>query len=257
MGEADFQTSITELRQADLLNPRACQLNSFEAHVWEFPIIGSDDLFASCRNLLAEDERQRASRFHFEKDSRRFTIARGIVRSILGAYVPLPARDIRFLCAHHGKPAIANAATDLRFNVSHSRDMALLGVAHGREIGVDIEAIRPEVETDKLAERFFSVQERDTIRSLPPERRVAAFFRCWTSKEAFLKAQGVGLSRSLGSFDVEVDPEKPACLLATRPDALEAGAWRLHEIPTDSGYAAAAAVEGTVDRIKLLHSNKS
>jgi 4'-phosphopantetheinyl transferase len=108
------------------------------------------------------------------------------------------------------------------------------------------------VETDNLARRFFSPRERDAIRGLPEEERISAFFRCWTCKEAFLKAQGVGLSRDLDSFDVEVNPKSPARLLATRPDAAEADGWSLHDVEVISNYAAALAVEKSIRSMKIL-----
>jgi 4'-phosphopantetheinyl transferase len=154
--------------------------------------------------------------------------------------------------SEHGKPSLANAAADIRFSVSHSGGLALLAVARGREVGVDLEAIREDVETDKLAERFFSEQEWQSLRLLPPEQRVPAFFRCWTCKEAFVKAQGVGLSRSLGSFDVDVNPEGGGRLVATRPDPGEAGRWSLHEIEAEPGYVAAVAVEGSIAALSIF-----
>lgn len=249
--------SILEIQPSDLIAPAPPEIRDTELHVWQFPLNQSASFLATCASLLSSDERTRASRFHFQHDQQRFTIARGIVRAVLGAYTHLPAQDLSFVYAPNGKPKLKDSISDFRFNVSHSGEMGLLGIALGREIGVDIETIRPEVETDKLAQRFFSAREREAIQSLPRERRVSAFFRCWSSKEAFLKAQGVGLSRSLDSFDVEVDPEKPACLLATRPHAHEAVEWRLNEIPCDAGYAAAAAAEGTVNRINILRCKKT
>jgi len=243
---------VIEVEAGALLSPSVPALMPGEIHVWSFSLTASDSWLASCQQLLSSDERTRASRFHFERDAHRFTVARGTVRGILGAYLHEPASELNFLSTKNGKPALADPTSDLRFNISHSGDRGLLGLVLGREIGVDIEAIRPDVETDKLAERFFSEHERQSLRKLPGKERVAAFFRCWTCKEAFLKAQGVGLSRSLGSFDVEVNPALPARLLATRPDANEAAKWYLREVETVQNYSAAAAVEGLVNEMKIL-----
>lgn len=236
-----------------LVKPSVPALTPDQIHIWNFSLIGSDTWQGSCEQLLLDDERTRASRFHFEADANRFRIARGTVRAILAAYLLSLPTDLNFVCAKNGKPAIASPKSDLRFNVSHSGDRGLLGVALKREIGVDIEAIRPDVETDKLAERFFSEHERQSLRGIPDHQRIAAFFRCWTCKEAFLKAQGVGLSRSLGSFDVELNPALPARLIATRPDAGEAGQWNLHDIEAPPGYAAATAIEGPITEIKIMN----
>jgi 4'-phosphopantetheinyl transferase len=201
--------------------------------------------------LLSPDERHRASRFHFERDSQRFTLARASMRAILSAYTGTPADQLRFQLSANDKPAL-EPLSDIRFNISHSADMALLGIAFRREVGVDIEAIRTNVEIENLAERFFSPHERDSIRSLPDPEKVAAFFRCWSCKEAFLKAQGVGLSRSLNSFDVEVNPARPARLIATRPDANETERWSLHTMETVQGYAAAISAEGAIAELKVV-----
>ena len=232
------------------LPPIAPLLKPEEDHLWQFPLEVSE--FEKFANLLSEDEQQRASRFHFEVDRRRFTMARASVRAILAAYARTDPRQLMFVYSPQGKPSLAKKSDDIRFNISHSGRLGLLAVTLAREIGADIEAMRSDVETDKLAERFFSPHEREALRSLPAGDRPAAFYRCWTSKEAFLKADGIGLSRSLSSFDVEVNPQRPARLLATRPDASEQQRWFLHGIETEAGYAAAVAVEGVSSAIKVF-----
>jgi 4'-phosphopantetheinyl transferase len=255
--DRDLQIVVADLSGNWVLEPQVPMLLASEIHVWEFPLMISESAFANFEKLLSHDERTRASRFHFENDARRFAVARASVRSVLAGYTLSPARDLRFVYSQHGKPSLATPAPDVRFSVSHSGDFALLAVALGREVGVDIEAIREDVETDKLAERFFSVRERHCFRTLPPKKRVLAFFRCWTCKEAFLKAQGIGLSRSLGSFDVDLNPDQPAHLVSTRPDPSEADRWSLHEVEPPAGYAAAAAVEGSITAMSILHCRQA
>ena len=223
-----------------------------EVHVWELPLSVSETSIAEYSRLLSPDEHSRAARFHFEKDARKFSVTRACVRLILGAYMSSQAHELKFAYAKHGKPSLAGSNRDIRFSISHSGELALLAVAQGCEVGVDVEAIRENVETDKLAERFFSVPERTSLRELQSRQRVHAFFRCWTCKEAFLKGQGFGLSRSLSSFDVEVNPELPARLVATRPDDAEAQRWFLHDVATAPNYAAAVAVESAVSTLKIL-----
>jgi len=234
-----------------LQDPSPPPLDSSKIHVWEFPLAISESAFARCPEILSEDERARAARFHFEKDARRFVVARSSMRSILAGYTNTAPRDLRFVYAEQGKPSLEQNAADIRFNLSHAGDRAILGVARGREIGVDIEAMREDVEFDKLAERFFSDEERGTLRALPREKKSWAFFRCWTCKEAFLKAQGFGLTRSLSSFDVDLS-SGPARLLATRPDPAEAERWQLFELEAPPGHAAAAAVEGAISALSIL-----
>jgi 4'-phosphopantetheinyl transferase len=246
--EPEILTTIRDAMQESEAPPLA----PAEVHVWEFPLIVSEAMLADCAQLISLDEQGRAARFHFEKDQRKFTVARASMRKILAAYLQSEAQELSFMYSKNGKPALAEGASDIRFNLSHSGEMALLGVARGFDIGVDIELIRPDVETDNLARRFFSPRERESIRALPGDERVSAFFRCWTCKEAFLKAQGVGLSRDLDSFDVEVNPKSPAHLLATRPDTAEADRWSLHDVEIISNYAAALAVEGSIRSLKIL-----
>ncbi len=230
-------------------------LSPSDIHVWEISLTTTQEKTAELAKLLSPDETSRASRFHFEQDARKYVTARGSLRAILGGYLRIPPRELRFVCSKHGKPSLDDAQGEIRFNVSHSGELALIAVAQTQNVGVDVEAMREDVETDKLAERFFSVQEREAIRALAPEQRVQAFFRCWTCKEALLKAQGVGLFRSLNSFDVEVNPALPARLLGTRPDAAECGRWHLYDIHVPSGYAAAVAIEGSVSSIRVLRTD--
>jgi 4'-phosphopantetheinyl transferase len=244
--DQQLQISITKLNRDRMLDPSVPELAASSIHIWQFPLTISTIPLEKFAAVLSEDETVRAARFRFEKDARRFTVARASVRSILGGYVAMSGRDLRFDYARYGKPALANvdqAHLDTRFSISHSGELALLAVAPGREVGVDLEAIRENVETDRLAERYFSEHERTSLRGLSNDERVRAFFRCWTCKEAFLKAQGLGFSRSLESFDVEVNPEHSARLLGTRPDEKEAQQWSMHDVPTEPNYTAAVAWE--------------
>lgn len=250
--ERQLKAVIEELSSDGIWKPPVPELFSSSLHIWQFPLTAPAIGIENCIALLSEDERVRASAFHFERDSRRFTVARASVRSILGAYTKSSARDLRFHYSQYGKPALADATPDVRFSVSHSGELALLAVALGQEVGVDLEVIRQDVEIEQLAARFFSDLDSASLLTLPNELRVHAFFRCWTRKEAFLKAQGLGLSRSLNSFDVEVNPDKPARLLATRPDPQEAQRWAIHDVTAEENCAAAAAWEGLMTEMKIF-----
>lgn len=245
------QIKIIELRRAGLLEPSVPKLSSSEVHIWDFPLT-TDGSVERYSKLLSPDELARAARFRFEKDARRFTVARASVRSILGAYVHCGGHDLHFEYSQQGKPSLDGINPNIHFSVSHSGELAMLALTLDGEVGIDVELIRPEVEIEKLSERFFSPAERESLRALSHNHRVAAFFRCWTCKEAFLKAQGVGLSRSLDSFDVEVNPEHPARILATRPDAEEAQRWSMQDIPADAEYAAAVSALAAISRIQIL-----
>jgi 4'-phosphopantetheinyl transferase len=226
--------------------PVALTLSSAEVHVWRTSL----ELAASCierlQSTLSADELQRAIRFHFPRDRRRFTVARGVLRNILGRYLGVPPSELGFRYSAYGKPDLADVvdAAGLRFNVSHSHEMALFAVSCGREVGVDIEYLGREIRGEEIAERFFSPRERASLRALPADAKHKAFFNCWTRKEAYIKAHGEGLSLPLNQFDVSLAPGEPAALLATRSDPREALRWSLQALIPGPDYVAALAVEG-------------
>jgi 4'-phosphopantetheinyl transferase len=222
--------------------PTRPRLSREEVHVWRATLSRADDEVEALRALLSEDEADRAGRFHFQRDRTRFTVARATLRQILGSYLSLPPQLLRFEYNEFGKPTLSDAP--LSFNLSHAGDVALYAVARGREVGVDIEAVREGVGCEELAARFFSRGEAETLLALPPEARTRAFFDCWTRKEAYVKALGSGLSQPLDGFDVSLAPGEPAALLRSRADAREAARWTLRELSPGDGYAAAVAVEG-------------
>ena len=224
-------------------------------HVWALSLKAFDDVALPA--TLSEEERDRAARFHFEIDRRRFAVTRTCLRLLLAKYTQEDASRLEFCYAEYGKPSLSAPATDVRFNVSHSHDLALLAFTRGREIGVDVEYVRPEVEIESLAQRFFSLQEGAAIRSLSEDAKVKAFFHCWTCKEAFLKAKGFGLSVPLDSFDVSVNSDRPAALLATRPAPRDRDHWSIWTLTVAVGYAAAVVSERCDEAPRLLHWSPS
>jgi phosphopantetheine--protein transferase-like protein len=150
-----------------------------------------------------------------------------VLRDILGRYLGVPPSELGFRYSAYGKPALAAGfdGVGVRFNISHSHEMALLAVTCHREIGVDIEYLGREIRGEEIAEHFFSTHERASLRALPAAAKHEAFFNCWTRKEAYIKAHGEGLSLPLDQFDVSLAPGEPAALLATRSDPREALRW--------------------------------
>ncbi len=220
------------------------ELNEREVHVWRARLDAPASAARQFRELLSADERERAARFRFDKHQRRFTVARGVLRTLLGRYLGCEPEDLTFEYSEHGKPFLAgNQAIDLRFNLSHSHEIALFGFTIGRDIGVDVEQIRPDRSTREIAERFFSPAEVEALFALPKEQQTAGFFRCWTRKEAYIKAKGKGMSISLDSFAVSLSPEKPASLLWVRDHAEEPARWNLQELAVDADFATCVAVE--------------
>jgi 4'-phosphopantetheinyl transferase len=218
-----------------------------DVHVWRVDLNQPPAIIERCRQLLSVDEQARADRFHFECDRQHFIVARGFLRAMLASYLEIDARAVQFSYAPHGKPELANSSSQpqsLNFNLAHSGDFALYAFTRVGDVGVDLEHIRRDFTSDDIARRFFSSNEVGCLSRLPADVRHEAFFNCWTRKEAFLKAKGIGLSLPLDQFDVTLAPAEPAALLITRWDETEATRWSLKAIDVGPGYVAAVAVAG-------------
>lgn len=195
-------------------------------------------------DLLSPEERARAARFRFDVHRRRFTAGRGLLREALGRWLGEDPRALVFHYGEKGKPSLAvPSAPDLRFNLSHSQDLGLLGVAWGRELGVDVEACRPLEDAAGLVERFFAPGERAAFAALEEERRLLGFYSGWTRKEAYVKARGDGLSLPTTSFEMTLDPEGPAALLAFDAEPAEVTRWAFTALDPAPGFLGAVAVE--------------
>jgi 4'-phosphopantetheinyl transferase len=235
---------------------RACRADAVErvtadeVHVWRVPLDRPESETNTLRAVLSEEERARARRFRFTRHQAHYTVAHGALRMILSRYLAAPASGLRYHTNQYGKPALADGA-DLRFNLSHSDDLALVAVTRGREVGVDLERVRPDVDVLDLAASYFSAGEVNTLRSLAPELRVQSFFACWTRKEAYIKAIGKGLSQALDRFDVSVEPESDAALLRCEDDPSEVARWDLRSVRPGPGYIGALAVDGFGWRLEL------
>jgi 4'-phosphopantetheinyl transferase len=227
--------------------PDRLGLEDDEVHVWRVALDRASSVAKRFLDILTTDEQHRADRFRFVRDREHFIITRGMLRTTLGYYLKVEPERLRFHYNRYGKPALAvpSGGKDLRFNVSRSGQVALYAFSIARELGIDIELIREDENWDAIAERFFSRLELETLHSLPHDARVRAFFNCWTRKEAYLKARGLGLSLPLDGFSVSLAPNEPAALLATDEDAQSASNWSLEEITVGGGYVAALAVEGS------------
>lgn len=223
--------------------PPSLRVTPDTAHVWRIDLEGPAIDPTRFRTLLDSTECARADRYRFEADCNRFTIVRGALRILLTRYTGLSNADITFVFSKHGKPALApNARREpIAFNVSHSGAFALIGLTHDHAIGVDVEEIERNVSLEKIAERFFSPDEVARLQQYPQVQQRAAFFDCWTRKEAFIKAHGDGLSLPLDSFSVTLGPEIPPRLL--RFDG-EPGidCWTLAAPEVSDGYAGAVCV---------------
>lgn len=206
-----------------------------ELHLWDLD--PPPERVAELRAHLGTEERVRADRFLVSAVGRRFTVARGSLRELLGGRLGIPPEAVEFAYGPQGKPWLPGRP-DLHFNLSHSGERALVGLAD-RDIGVDIEEIRPDVEFRRLAERFFSEPERRELQKVPDEDLPLAFFRLWTRKEAYLKACGTGMAMPLADFAVPLGPlpDLTPMLWAKRP-----GSWRIRDVDCGPGYVGALCV---------------
>jgi 4'-phosphopantetheinyl transferase len=223
-----------------------------QIHVWAWQLdtsLSSPALEEAQIGLLDAKEQERFHRFHFACDRARFAIAHVNVRRILGAYLDREPERIVFRTNSFGKPELAAEAQTrpLRFNLSHSRSIALLALSTETELGIDVEDLRP-IQLD-LAESYFSPTELAALSSLQGEAWLNGFYHCWTRKEAILKAEGVGLNLPLNSFDVSLIPGDPAKILGVRPPAVFRRPWVLHDLATPSGTIAALAAGSLQARV--------
>ncbi|HEX3478445.1 MAG TPA: 4'-phosphopantetheinyl transferase superfamily protein [Kofleriaceae bacterium] len=221
--------------------PAELALAGADVHVWRVALDPPAEAVAALADTLSDDERDRAARFHFDRDRTAFTVARGALRTLAGRYLAAPPADLAFSYRERGKPYLT-APGGLRFNVSHSGQRALLCFARDREVGVDIELRRELSDLLALARTAFSPAEYAALCRLPEATHPDAFFACWSRKEAFIKATGEGVAQ-LAAFDVSLAPGEPARLLRVDGEPPGAPRWSIHDLPAVPGYAAALVVE--------------
>ena len=215
-------------------------LGSEDIHLWSVTLDVPDECVAILMKTLSPEERQRAERFHFARHRRRFTAARFFLRRLLAAYTGTAAECLRFSYGPQGKPALLDGS--LHFNLSHSGELAIVALSLSRPLGVDVERLRPVTDVLKIARRFFSASEQQALSQTAESRRNQAFMRCWTRKEAYIKAVGGGLSIALDSFDVSLDEPPRFLKLPNDPD--KTLPWSLYHLQPGPGYVGALAISG-------------
>jgi 4'-phosphopantetheinyl transferase len=216
-----------------------------EAWVWAVPCSDPPAPVDVVATTLTEAEAARVARYRFEADRVRAVLGRGLLRVIVGGCAGIRPESVRLSDGPHGKPALADPReVPLEFNVSHSGDWVLIGLAAGTRIGVDVERIRPLSDLHRLTERFFAPAEARAVLELPPELQPTAFFDCWTRKESFIKAIGTGMQTALDRFEVEARPGRPPALISIDGSAEAAERWRIWSRAPDDGHRAAVAVGG-------------
>lgn len=222
--------------------------------IWSWSLDRSIPEVARLWDTLSVDETMRAAGFVRERDAIRFSTGRGVMRTILGSYLNVSASALALRTHSNGKPEICpSMGSSLRFNLSHSADRAVLAVCDMLAIGIDIEEIRP-IEED-VASHFFSKRECGALKALPSESYMEGFYRCWTRKEAFVKAHGAGLLLPLDSFDVTVAAGAVPRLERLEGDDRASERWTLLNIQVPPGFAGAIAVmaNGEPTRLRYRH----
>lgn len=231
---------------------KACALEDGEVHVYRVLLDRRAAEMEAVRRLLSSDEQSRARRYRFARDAERYAVARGALRILLGGYTGAEPQDVVMGYYGNGKPFLEWPASrsPLHFNVSHSHALAVCVFSRMGPLGVDVERIRPLPECHELAARYFSASEQATLAEVPREHRIESFFRCWTRKEAFVKARGDGLGASLTDFDVSLAPGVPARLLRWRDTAGDAIGWKLYDLQTAPGFVGALALCGEAKQVR-------
>ncbi len=235
--------------------PLDLQVSTDEIHIWRLLI---SDVEVATRRVLAvltPSERDRATHLAIPAARQEFIVGRAVLRHVLGNYLDCRPADVPLGRGPHGKPGLLGGHPDIRFNVSHSHGLVLYGVARGREVGVDVERIRPVPDGRQLAERFFSRREARELSQLPATEFATGFFNCWTRKEAYAKATGFGLALPLDSFEVSLAPGTPATLALLDVAAPQKRSWDIRAIPLGDAYVGAVVSEGTGWRVKHYEWN--
>jgi len=218
--------------------------------------IHAEDLLEQYRLLLTEAERAQERRFHFAADRKRFLVTRALVRTVLSRYVSRGPRELEFQVNDYGRPELVQASpaeSRLVFNLSHTRDLIVMGVTEGGELGVDTENVYVRAAALEVADRYFAEDEVAALNALRSDSRSMRFFELWTLKESYIKARGMGLSIPLDKFkfDLSADERVSLCIDPELTD--DGAAWRIWQIrPMHEYLVAVCARRTTVARPRLI-----
>jgi 4'-phosphopantetheinyl transferase len=228
-------------------------------HVWSYPLRGTLDCLARCRSYLSSEERRRAARMIFEADRNEYVVAHGILRCILARYSACEPGEVGFAAHSSGKPRLITVPVGghpLSFNLSHSGGHALLAVSDGREVGIDLERIRLNVDVLTIASRYFPGAECDVIELAPTIERAPRFFRYWVAKEAVLKAEGVGIGQGLDRLQIEFQADGAAARVHSSGPRRLKQHWSVVMLPVKCGWAAAVSAPAGPWRVRLEASHE-
>jgi len=232
----------------------ALRVAARSVHVWGFELKASAACLEECCQTLCARERARAERFVHAANRDNFVVAHGVLRFLLARYSGTHARDLKFSSGANGKPALDGPRSDasaLSFNMTHSQGRALIAVSDGREVGIDLEKIKPDVKALAIARRYFARAELAAIETAPAPLQAGTFFRYWVAKEALLKGQGTGLRFPIDEFEVQFDAANLSAHVRSREGSRLSGDWRIEMLPVEAGWSGALAVRGRSWRLRL------
>ncbi len=220
--------------------------------VWRVSLAPSSERLEHLSAVLAPDEWIRVDRYRFVRDRQAFIAARGLLRVLLGRYLDCDPAAVGLHNDQNGKPGLTGDgdAAQISFNVSHSGGLGLIAVAQGTPIGIDLEEVREMSGLDSIAQRFFSAREMKDLALTTDSTCLDAFFRCWTRKEAYLKARGDGLAFPLDRFDVSLLPDQEPRIWAVDGDPSAGQAWRVHHLDPAPGYLGALVTPLQLSRLR-------
>lgn len=223
-----------------------------QAHVWQVNFSKQSDNISFFLNLLSDNEKEKASKFRFKKDQNQFIISRGVLRVLSASYLNTNAKEIEFKYGEYGKPEF-DFNCDLKFNISHSGDVGVLGFVLNFDIGVDVEKIKDDFDVLDIVSNYFSQLEIETLKKLPKEKHTEYFYRCWTRKESFIKAKSLGLTFPLDSFSVCINSDKKTELLETKWDDTEKHKWKLFTFSPHQDYISAVSIKGDIKSVEYFN----
>lgn len=234
-------------------------LTDSDIHIWCASLSASPEDLSHYTSLLSHDELERAKRFYFERDRNHFIVARGLLRTLLGSYLDLEPSQIEFVYGQYGKPALKTGLHEkaLAFNLSHSKDLAIYAFGLNRKIGIDLEHVRPMPDMDDFARQFFSYKESEFLNALAGKQIEETFFKIWTCKEAFLKANGSGLTVPINQVETSLEAGGTITLTSVGEDEEHVGDWHLEVFSPVTGYQAALATEGYNAQVVFRYEDQS
>lgn len=225
-----------------------------QIHIWYININDYQNHTNELMHYLDDQENKRAQQFKFAKDRNSFICSHAILRRLLSKYCNCDQKKILYNYNAFNKPSLNNDY-NINFNLSHSFHRGIIAITKNHPIGIDIEYMKNKPILDDLAKRFFSAHEYNEYKILPQQQKTLGFYNCWTSKEAFVKAVGMGLTFPLKNFTVNLNPELKAKILSSKNQTININEWKLHRFIVENQYCIAIAWSGLSKIIQAYKAN--